>query len=417
MSLLIKKFACAASVAIATSSGLGAAHAASLLTGLGGDSGFGEIALSPNDDSTSNALSLPFGVNFFGTAWTSFFVNNNGNVTFARELSEYTPTAFPVANQPLIAPWWADVDTTSRVGLLSPFQNNVYIASPNSNTVVVTWHDVGYYSSNNDKKNNFQLVLRNRADTGNGNFDIDFRYQKLEWTTGDSSGGLNGLGGTPAQAGYDDGLGRNFLTLPGSRTGDILNIVNTSNVADNTPGLWTFAVRNGQTPGSEASNPLLPVFVDGSYSFNFNVQLNQRVFVDPLVAVGYDFVLGDTTSPSFQSVLLPNVGDGLFELLLWNGSQYVNAASLTAGIAYSFVGSDVRRFRITGIEVSAGLDPADTTAFVTGLTFNGAGAVALMQTPLTFNTTPVPEPSSYALMGLGLAAVFGAKLRSRRAAA
>ena len=73
----------------------------------------------------------------------------------------------------------------------------------------------------------------------------------------------------------------------------------------------------------------------------------------------------------------------------------------------------MRRFRIGGIEVDAALDPANTTAFVTGVTFTNAGLGSVLQTPITFDTgvTAVPEPSTYALMLLGMAAVAGASRR------
>jgi len=41
-------------------------HAIELLSGFGGDAGFGELAMLANDDDSSNALNLPFGINFFG---------------------------------------------------------------------------------------------------------------------------------------------------------------------------------------------------------------------------------------------------------------------------------------------------------------------------------------------------------------
>lgn len=85
-------------------------------------------------------------------------------------------------------------------------------------------------------------------------------------------------------------------------------------------------------------------------------------------------------------------------------------AILLAGVAYTFATGGVQRFRIGGIETGANLDPASPSAFVTGLTFTGAGAINMTQTPLT---TSVPEPASVAMLALGLALV-GADSRRRR---
>ena len=57
--------------------------------------------------------------------------------------------------------------------------------------------------------------------------------------------------------------------------------------------------------------------------------------------------------------------------------------------------------RLSASETSAGLNPANTTAFVTGLIFTGAGAFTGTQTPI--NVT-VPEPPMLALMVMVLAA-------------
>jgi hypothetical protein len=65
--------------------------------------------------------------------------------------------------------------------------------------LVVTWHNVGYYNTHDDRKMDFQLILRNALDCGSGDFDVEFRYNRCEWTTGDASGGSGGFGGTPAQ--------------------------------------------------------------------------------------------------------------------------------------------------------------------------------------------------------------------------
>lgn len=61
---------------------------------------------------------------------------------------------------------------------------------------------------------------------------------KIQWTTGDASGGENGFGGTPALAGFNAGDSIRFFNVPGSRTSEIINITSTSNV--NKPGVWIF---------------------------------------------------------------------------------------------------------------------------------------------------------------------------------
>ena len=59
---------------------------------------------------------------------------------------------------------------------------------------------------------------------------------QIQWTTGDSSGGTNGLGGTPAQVGFNSGDGVNYAAVPESRTQAIVNIDTTTNVG--IPGVW-----------------------------------------------------------------------------------------------------------------------------------------------------------------------------------
>jgi hypothetical protein len=374
-------------------------NAADLLGGFGGDRGFGTEFLPPNDDGSSASLALPFEIDYFGQRFSQFFVNNNGNITFNSPLSGYTPSPFPVTNQPMIAPWWADVDT---FGVGDGIANRVWVNSPNASTVVVTWDQVGYFSARTDKSNSFQLVLLSRSDTGAGNFDAQFRYQQLEWTTGNASGGIDGLGGIPAQAGWDAGDGVHFQTLPGSRTDEVLDLVNQSNVSTSTPGLWNFSFRNGNLPGGSPETALMPVITEEGWRFFFNVTPNQLVFIDPEVAIGYDYVVN--SGPSFASVLLPDVGDGRYDLLLWDGAEWADSGDdILAGQQYAF-STPLTRFRIAGIETEAALDPSDTTAFVTGLTFTDAGQVDMLQIPIT-TTVPVPEPETYALFLAGLGAL------------
>lgn len=392
------------------------ADAGAILSGYGGSAGYGAQVMTPNDDASSSLLNLPFGLNFYGTTYSNFYVNNNGNITFRAPVSEYTPSPFPIASQPMIAPFWGDVDT--RCGTCGA----VYVASPNENTVVVTWDRVGYYSTHSNLTNTFQLVLRNNAAQGDpvyaaGGFDIQFRYGQLQWTTGDASGGSGGFGGTPAQAGLDAGDRTNYFTLPGSRTAGVLNLANETNVPGGQAGLWTFAVRNGVPPGSTPDNPLMPVLNQGNWDFNFNIGPNTgRVFIDPLVAVGYDYVVN--SGPLFQTVLLPTgVGDGLYDLWLWNGTGYYDSGfDIVGGQVYDFGANGVQRFSIRGIETSANLDPTNTFAFVTGLTFAGTGTVSMSMTPLTVDVGGgnIPLPGSLPLSALGLLLAYVGTRRAGR---
>lgn len=240
---------------MATSLTLGsfAASATIITNGLGGTAGFGENTLTANDDSSTAFLDLSSvfadGLNFFGTNYNGLYLNNNGNVTFNSNLGTFTPFAL-VGNtsNPIIAPFFADVDTrggatTATAGGNSTGSNLVYWDLDTvGNVFTATWDDVGYYSSNNSLLNSFQLAL---IDQGSGNFDIEFRYEALNWTTGNASNGVNGLGGTVARAGWNSGNGNDFYELSAAgNQAAMLGLTDTSNVG--VAGLYRFSVRNGQ---------------------------------------------------------------------------------------------------------------------------------------------------------------------------
>jgi len=230
---------------------------AALLAGLGGPNGYGplENCLTPSDDGSyvsaapeggvgTSAITLGTG---FGTGlllgamrYPSVFINNNGNISFRGALSTYTSARFPRgAGEPLIAPWWGDVDTR---GGGQPTINQVCFVSEPSR-LVATWYRVGYYSNHNDRQNSFQVIVTPAGAAGSGDFDVEFRYGLCQWTTGDASGGTGGLGGTPAQAGIDVSDSTNAVSFPGSGTADVLYLCTTSNVG--IPGVWRIQVRSG----------------------------------------------------------------------------------------------------------------------------------------------------------------------------
>jgi hypothetical protein len=82
-----------------------------------------------------------------------------------------------------------------------------------------TWTDVGYFPSQTDKLNTFQVLIVDRSDVGEGAADLIFNYETITWETGSASGGTDGFGGNSAGAGWSAGTGElgTFLELPCSR--------------------------------------------------------------------------------------------------------------------------------------------------------------------------------------------------------
>jgi Nidogen-like len=220
--------------------------------------GSGANTLAANDDGSTAAVSLGFLADFFGASSSTVFVNNNGNVTFTSQLSQFTPNGLATGvGQPIIAPFFGDVDTRGvGSGLVTYGTGTITDASlgwNNAPEFAVEWPAVGYYFEHVDKINTFELILVDRSDTGTGNFDIEFNYSTMNWETGDASGGSGGLGGVPAAVGYSNGLSgasNEFFQLPGSLTSGALlnggaNALITHDINSSVLGRYDFEVRGG----------------------------------------------------------------------------------------------------------------------------------------------------------------------------
>jgi hypothetical protein len=223
----------------------GFAQASAVIPGV-----FNANSLPGNDDGSTDLVPIGFSVNFFGTTYTSLYVNNNGNITFATSLSTFTPFGLTTdIGTSIIAPFFGDVDT--RVGNIVTYGQGTL---GGKNAFGVNWIDVGYYSQHTNKLNSFQLILVDRSDVSPGDFDIIFNYDKIQWETGDASGGSNGLGGSSARVGYSNGTGNpgTFYEFPGSGVnGALLDggpnaLISFSNVG--VSGRYIFEVRNGLPP-------------------------------------------------------------------------------------------------------------------------------------------------------------------------
>jgi len=195
---------------------------------------------------------LGFSANYFGTTYTQAYVSNNGYITFNSGQGTFTPSGLGAgySGQPIIAPFFADVDTRGAGSGLTSYGAGTYAGH---SAFGATWPLVGYFPSSVNKLNTFQLILTDRSDTGVGNFDIYFNYDRIQWETGSASGGSNGLGGTSAAAGFNAGQpgdpAGTYFQLAGSLVNGALldggpNSL-TAGTNDGVTGQHLFSVRSG----------------------------------------------------------------------------------------------------------------------------------------------------------------------------
>ncbi|MHB8950327.1 MAG: nidogen-like domain-containing protein [Rhodoferax sp.] len=195
--------------------------------------------------------------NLFGASYSDLYVNNNGNVTFTTQLGTYTPFNMLSTLLPIIAPFFADVDTRGvGSGLVQYGQDTL----GGKSVFGVNWIDVGYFGSHVDKLNSFQLIMTDRSDIAAGDFDFEFNYDKIQWETGDTSGGSGGLGGNCARAGWSNGVATAFEIAGSATCGAFLDTNASSGLIYNSlnstvPGQYIFTVRNGQVSNNDVPEP------------------------------------------------------------------------------------------------------------------------------------------------------------------
>ncbi|HQW86336.1 MAG TPA: hypothetical protein PLH93_04075, partial [Flavobacteriales bacterium] len=76
-----------------------------------------QLAMTPNDDGSSAAITIPFQFNLYGDLYNTLYINNNGNISFQNPYFTFSASPFPNNEFIMVAPFWADVDTRGDDGL------------------------------------------------------------------------------------------------------------------------------------------------------------------------------------------------------------------------------------------------------------------------------------------------------------
>lgn len=191
------------------------------------------------DDTAEGPMVLRNPVPYFGSTYNNAYFSSNGVISFNQGVSSFTSQPFPISGKTMFSPFWSDFNTAiegtwsyrqlrpgadlqTASGIVN-YELDDYSDFVGTDGMIVTYDSVAHYgrSSSSDRKNTVQAIV---IHDNNHSFVI-FNYGDIEWTTGTASSGdsCDGLGGTPAQVGFNDGNGR-FFSMPGSQTNDIQNV-------------------------------------------------------------------------------------------------------------------------------------------------------------------------------------------------
>jgi gliding motility-associated-like protein len=266
--------------------------------------------MGPNDDGSSALITLPFDFCFYGQSFNALYINNNGNVSFDQPYGAFSAVPFPNNQFSMICPFWGDVDTEGTGEVLYQMS---------STHIVIRWHNVGYFSAQTDKINDFQLILTDGIDPilpGGNN--VAFSYGDMQWTTGSASQGINGFGGIPAIVGANQGNAINSFVIgyfdhAGSDYDGPAGNADGVSWLDNKTFLYNVCVLNSNLApipdGALATCDTIPLCVGDTFNLNFtflttDVGETVTTVIDSSGADG--FFLNSNTSGSTSVI------DGIF---------------------------------------------------------------------------------------------------------
>ncbi|HZZ94342.1 MAG TPA: hypothetical protein VFE23_17405 [Usitatibacter sp.] len=201
--------------------------------------------------------------------------------------------------------------------------------------------------------------------------------------------------------GVEDGTGGlfTFVGTPPNQQNiaiDGMPITGGEGINDNGQVVGLFIDPAGNTHGFLATPVELPASMSGgSFMFSLPVEAYTPIYIDPQVALGYEYATG-RGDLAFATVRLPiGIGDSRYTLIV-NGHSFALAGGELFDFRAHGYPNGVNKFRVTDIEMDAALDPVNPHAFPTELTFTASGTFTGTMTPLCL-PGPIPPQAGQAL--------------------
>jgi subtilisin family serine protease len=135
--------------------------------------------MGARDDGSVGPVNLGFDVDWFGTTYSSIYINNNGGFVFndgGGSFTAYNGIDLQTAPRPYVLPLFTDIDTRYTDGAVTfgPLDNS----NPSAG-YCINWVDVGEYGGS-EEDYSFQVIITNQ---GSGDVDIEFNYDRVSVPT------------------------------------------------------------------------------------------------------------------------------------------------------------------------------------------------------------------------------------------
>jgi len=214
------------------------------------------------DDLSSASTSFGFTANWFGTAYSKLFVNNNGGIAFDDGGGAFTDFThhLTTTTRPIILALGTDINTTTSTKTVS--------YGPLTNTIgghtgfCVNYVQVSHYGSAALAPYSAQLLILDRSDRRAGDVDVMFNYDTMS----------SAMSAYPLEIGYANPANRsNSFRMTGSNapatlldggsaalTAHKTDLIELTSVYTSTNGRYAYSVANGAAPTSSPTPSASP---------------------------------------------------------------------------------------------------------------------------------------------------------------